>query len=575
MYLRRCTSTSVRSVDHPFPGSVTTPTHRSLSTSEIYKANVKINRLVRDGKIDAARKLFDEMPERDVVSWNTMIAAHYRRSDFDKSKRLFQLMPEKSIVSWNSMISASIQNGDIEEAFDYFRKMPKRNVASWNAMISGLVRYDRLDEAERLFREMPRRNVISYTALVDGLCRSGNIQRARCLFDKMQKNSVSWAVMISGYVQNDLFDEARNVFHQMPEKSVVAITAMMTGYCKDGRVDDARKLFEDMHGKDLVSWNAMMSGYANNGRGEEALRLYIKMLQLGMKQDHSTLLILLTACSVVSSIQSGRQIHAISVKNGFESDLSICNTCITMYSKCGSLIDSDLIFRRIQAPDLVSWNTIIAAFGQHGLYEKARTMFHNLIANGFRPDNVTFLNILSACGHAGKVNDSILWFNIMVFEYQISPKTEHFSCLVDIAGRAGQLDRACEVINKMPFEADSAVWSALLGACQACLNIELAELVAKRLVEINPQDSGAYVMLSNIYAATRNWRDVMRVRSLMKKHGVQKQPGYSWTEVADTVHVFLGGDTSHPDIKRIHSELGILHLHMIWGNVEFTEYITC
>ncbi|XP_078444892.1 pentatricopeptide repeat-containing protein At4g21300-like isoform X2 [Wolffia australiana] len=545
---------------------------RSKSSSKIYESNLNINKLVRDGDMDGACKLFEEMPMRDAVSWNTMIAAYCGRRDFNKSKSLFQQMPEKTIISWNSMISASFQSGDVDQAFQYFRQMPRRNTSSWNGMISGLVKCDRIDEAERLFLEMPLRNVISYTSLIDGFCRCGNIRRARHLFDKMKRrNSVSWAVMINGYVQNGLIEEAGSLSCQMPGENVVAATAMVAGYCREGRLEDAREIFMAMHGKDVVSWNAMMSGYVNNERGQEALRLYVQMLQLGIRQDCSTLLILLMACSIISSISSGRQIHATGIKTGLNSDISVSNTCITMYSKCGSIGDSNLIFKTIQTPDLVSWNNIISAFGQHGLYEEACTMLHKLTASGFIPDNVTFLSILSACGRAGKVNDSIIWFKKMVCDYGMSPRSEHFSCLVDSLSRAGLLTRACEVIKRMPFEADGSVWSALLGACQGYLNIDLAEAVAKRLAELKPLDSGTYVMLSNIYAAVGEWAEVMKVRRLMKKQGVQKQPGHSWIELGGSVHVFLGGDTSHPDTNRIHSDLEVLHLQMTLENVEYID----
>ena len=532
--------------------------------------------LLQDGQVQVARKMFDEMPERDIVSWNTMISAYCRRRDFEMSTSLFQSMPQKSTVSWNSMISLSFQSGDVEQAFHYFRAMPRRNVASWNVMISGLIKYDRVEEAQKMFTEMPTRNVISYTAIIDGLTKIGKIRHARRLFDEMPiRNSISWTVMINGYAQNGLLDEARILFAQMPAESVVAITAIVSGYCNEGRVEDARELFDAMHVKDIVSWNAMMSGYVHNDRGEEALKLFVQMMRLGTKQDHSTLLNLLVACSVLSSIKSGRQVHAITVKTGFDFDLSVCNTCITMYSKCGSVVDSEMAFEGMKSPNLVSMNNIIAAFGQHGLYDKACAMFQKLIVNGLTPDHVTFLSILSACGHSGKVNESIRWFEMMMVDYQILPRREHFSCLVDILSRAGQLNQACEVIKRMPLEADGSVWSALLGASRAYSNIEIAELAAKKLVELRPQDSGAYIMLSNIYAAAGNWREVMKVRSLMKNQGAQKQPGYSWIEIGDSVHAFLGNDSSHIDSKRVRSYLDVLQQHMTTENLGFADFIRC
>ncbi|XP_058096916.1 pentatricopeptide repeat-containing protein At4g02750-like [Magnolia sinica] len=539
------------------------PPLRTISTHQIFSCNVKIGALVRAGKIEAARRLFDEMPERDVVSWNAIIAAYWQNGNFEEAKRMFDLMPARNVISWNSMVAGCIENESIDKACEYFREMPDRNVASWNAMISGFIRYNRIEEAARLFEEMPQQNVISYTAMVDGYAQKGEIERARALFDRIpRKNAVSWTVMISGYVENGMFDEARRLFDQMPKKNVVTLTAMITGYCKEGKMENARNLFEEIRHRDLVSWNAIIAGYAHNGHGEDALKLHSQMLKTGTKPDHSTLIVVLTACSLLVSLRHGRQTHTIVVKCGFESNISVCNTLITMYSKSGSIDESYLAFRQIFSPDVVSWNTIIAGYAQHGHYEKALCLFDEMCTNGFKPDGITFLNVLSACGHVGKVKESMDWFDSMVNGYRIEPRAEHYSCLVDILSRAGQLEKAYEVIKEMPFEADGSVWGALLGACRVHLNVELGELAATKLVSLEPQNSAAYVMLSNIYAAAGMWKKVTRVRGLMKEQGVKKQPGYSWMEIEEKVHLFLGGDISHPEIDKIHSELDRIGLQM-------------
>ncbi|KAH7861979.1 hypothetical protein Vadar_033294 [Vaccinium darrowii] len=476
---------------------------------------------------------------------------------------LFDLMPERNVVSWNSMIAGCVENERVDEAFECFRSMPGRNTASWNAMISGFVRYGRMEEAGSLFDEMPRRNVISYCAMIDGYARNGEIEKARALFDCMpSRNDVSWTVMISGYVANGRFEEARELFERMPDKDVIATTAMIMGYCKEGKMENARILFEDIQFKDCVSFNAMITGYAQNGNGEAALKLHAEMLRRGMKPDHSTLVSVLTACSTLPSLKEGRRTHVIILKRGFDSHLSICNALITMYSKCGGIIGSESAFLHLNNPDLVSWNTIIAAFAQHGLYEKAVSFFSEMRMSGCEPDGVTFLSLLSACGHSGMVNESLHWFDSMVKNYNLIPRLEHYSCLVDILGRAGQLEKAYSMIKEMPFEPDSGIWGALLSGCCAYSNAELGQLAAEKYFELDPQNSGAYVVLSNIYAAAGMWKEVKRVRGLMKEQGVKKKPAYSWMEIGSKVHFFVGGDVSHPNIEEIYSQLKNMGLQM-------------
>ncbi|KAI5335867.1 hypothetical protein L3X38_026001 [Prunus dulcis] len=206
---------------------------------------------------------------------------------------------------------------------------------------------------------------------------------------------------------------------------------------------------------------------------------------------------------------------------------------ITMYSKCGAILDSELAFKQIESPDLVSWNTIVAAFTQHGLYERALAFFNQMGLLGFQPDGITFLSMLSACAHAGKVNESIDLFEAMVSNYGIAPRSGHYACLVDILSRA-----------------------------VFYVNVQIGELAAKKILDLNPHSSGPYVSLSNIYATAGKWRDVARLRTLMKEHGVKKQHAHSWTEIGNKVHIFLGGDISHPDIDKIHLMLKRISLHM-------------
>ncbi|KAL7600051.1 hypothetical protein Lser_V15G22428 [Lactuca serriola] len=535
------------------------------SFRDVYSSNVRIGNLSRAGKMDLARKLFDEMPTRDVVSWNAVITGYWKNGFIGESKRMFDLMPLRNVVSWNSMIAGCVENGMIDIAFAYFSEMPERNTASWNAMISGFIRYKRVDEAVELFEQMPKRNVISYTAMIDGYAQKGEIKKARELFDSMTtRNEVSWSVMISAYVENEQFDEAREIFGRMPCKNVVAITAMITGYCKEGKMEDARVLFEEIECKDDVSFNAMITGYAHNGRGEEALKLLTRMIQTPLKPDQYTLVSILSACSSLASLTEGKQTHALVFKLKLSTHVSVGNTLITMYSKCGCLPDSESAFEHIKTPNIVSWNTIIAAFAQHGAYEKALGLFKKIELHGIEPDGITFLSLLSACGHAGKVKESLYWFKSMKSFYKVAPRSEHYACLIDILGRSGEVKKAYEIIQEMPFAPDSGVWGAILAGCSFSMNnnTELAELAFEKLMGFDPKNSGAYVMLSNIYASLGLWRQVTRVRSLMKENEVKKQTGFSWMEIGNTWHYFVGGDVSHFAITDIRMLVNQMYLQM-------------
>ncbi|PHU00021.1 hypothetical protein BC332_29808 [Capsicum chinense] len=482
----------------------------------IYASNLRINTLARGGKIQSARKVFDEMSQRDVVSWNSMITAYWQNGYLNESKKLFVSMPERTIVSWNSMIAGCVENDCIDDAYMYFSTMPERNISSWNAMVSGYVKHGMVEEAARLFNEMPKKNVISYTAMIDGYMEKGEIDKARSLFDRMpQKNEVSWTVMISGYVENECFDEAKDLFQNMPakNKNVVAMTAMVVGYCKEGRVEEGRILFDGILSKDSVAYNAMISGYAQNGRSEEALKLLVEMLRMSLRPDQTSCASILSACAALASPVAGRQTHAIVVKLGADSNVSACNALITMYSKCGSIFE---------------W----------------------------------------------LVSQSVSWFDSMMKNYKITPRPEHYACLIDILGRAGQLDKAYNIIQELPFEADLAAWGALLAGCRAHSNVELGKLAGEKVMELGGDSSGPYIMLSNIYAEAGMWGEVTRVRGLMKEHGIRKQPAYSWTEIENKVHYFLGGDISHPNIQEIRTALKQMNLQMKFHEkvLDFTEF---
>ncbi|KAB5547864.1 hypothetical protein DKX38_011270 [Salix brachista] len=348
---------------------------------------------------------------------------------------------------------------------------------------------------------------------------------------------------------------ARKLFDAMPEKSLVSLTAMITCYAKNGMIDEARVLFDGIEERDVICWNVMIDGYAQHGLPNEGLLLFRQMLNAKVRPNEVTVLAVLSACGQIGALETGRWVHSYIENNGIGITVSVGTSLIDMYSKCGSLEDARLIFERISNKDVVAWNSMVFGYAMHGFSQDALRLFKDMCMIGYHPTDITFIGVLNACGHAGLVSEGWKFFFSMKDEYGIEPKVEHYGCMVNLLGRAGQLEEAYELVKNMDIEQDPVLWGTLLGACRLHGNIALGERIAEYLVSQNLANSGTYVLLSNIYAAAGNWEGVARVRTLMKESGVEKEPGCSSVEVNNKVHEFLAGDLRHPKSKEIYEML--------------------
>lgn len=598
---------------------------RKYCTSIAISSNSQIARYARLGQIEKARRVFDQMPDKTIVSWNSIVAGYFQGNQPGEARKLFDRMLERNTVSWNGLISGYVKNGMIIEARKVFDSMPERNVVSWTSMVRGYVQEGMISEAESLFWQMPERNVVSWTVMLGGLIQEGRIDEARRLYDMMpekdvvtrtnmiggyfqvgrlaeareifdempRRNVVSWTTMVSGYVHNNQVDIARKLFEVMPEKNEVSWTAMLIGYTQCGRIEEASELFTAMPDKSVVACNAIILGYGQNGEVAkarevfdnmrerddrtwsamikvyerkgfelEALDLFTLMQRESVRPNFPSLISVLSVCGSLASLDYGRQIHAQLVRNQFDHDVYVASVLMTMYVKCGNLVKANQVFNRFAAKDIVMWNSMITGYAQHGLGEKALQVFQEMCSLGISPDEITFIGVLSACSYSGKVEKGLEIFETMKSKYQVEPRTEHYACMVDLLGRAGKVKDAMDIIKKMPVEADAIVWGALLGACRQHMKLDLAEVAAKKLIELEPNKAGPYVLLSNIYASQGRWHDVAELRKNMRTRSVSKSPGCSWIEVEKNVHMFTGGEsTGHPDhamIMRMLEKLGVL-----------------
>lgn len=328
---------------------------------------------------------------------------------------------------------------------------------------------------------------------------------------------------------------------------------MISGLSKLGLVDEARELFDRMPERNSISWNAMIAGYVQGARFKLAFELFDRMRTEGIELDKFVAASLLAACTRMGALEKGSWIHGYVERMGIELDSKLATTVIDMYCKCGCLEKAYKVFRGLPSKGLSSWNCMIGGLAMHGCGNGAIQLFKEMEKEEVTPDDITFLNLLSACAHAGMIWEGKHYFRYMVDKYGIEPKMEHFGCMVDLLGRAGFLEEAKKVIEEMPMDADAGVLGALLGACMIHGNVHVGEEIGPRVIELDPLNSGRYILLANLFARVGRWDDVAKMRMLMNDRGVHKEPGCSTIEMDGMVSEFISGGKSHPQASEIYA----------------------
>ncbi|CAK9179038.1 unnamed protein product [Ilex paraguariensis] len=547
--------------------------------------------------------------EMDSPVANTLIAMYAKCHCLFYARGLFDTTSQTDLVTWNGMIGGYVQNGFMFEALDLFSKMIsdglKPDTVTFASFLPSITELASIIEGKEIHGYIVRHgvhlDVFLKNALIDMYFKCRGVEMARNVFYHCTAvDVVICTAMISGYVLNGMNIDAIEMFkwlireHMKPNAVTLACTlpacaglvalklgkelhgyvlkaglegrcyvgsAITDMYAKCGRLDLAHQVFMRMSERDGVCWNSMITSSSQNGKPEEAIDLFCQMGNEGTKYDGVSISAALSACANLPALHLGKEIHSFMIKSALLSDLFAESALIDMYAKCGNLDLACRVFDMMEVKNEVSWNSVIAAYGNHGRLKDSLLLFHEMKEEGFEPDHVTFLAIISACGHSGQVEEGKYFFNCMT-DYGIVPRMEHYACMIDLFGRAGRLEEAFQIINSMPFNPDAGVWGTLLGACRVHGNVELAELASRHLFLLDPQNSGYYVLLANAQAEAGKWDRVLKVRSMMKEKGVQKIPGYSWIEVNNTTHMFVAADTSHPESGQIYQLLTNLLLEL-------------
>ncbi|KAK2979846.1 hypothetical protein RJ640_026560 [Escallonia rubra] len=438
-----------------------------------------------------------------------------------------------NVMVGTSLIGMYAKTGDICFARKVFDEMPDRNLITWNAMIGGYMGVGDTKTGSFLFDRMPDKTVVTWIEMIDGHAKSGDTATARQFFDRVPaeiESVATWTAMVDGYVRNGEMDAARELFEAMPRRNFFVWSCMTSGYFKEGNVKEAEAIFDRIPVRNLVNWNSLISGYAQNGCCEEALDAFRKMQAEGLDPDGVSFASALSACAQLGCLDAGQKIHELLIRKGVEVNRFILNGLVDMYVKCGDLANARLIFEGILERNSSCWNSMILGLAIHGECEAAIELFGRMENSSEKPDETTFMCVLSACAHGGFVNEGLEIFSKMD-KYGLTASIKHFGCLIDLLGRAGRLKEAYDVITKMPMKPNDTIWGALLGACRIHFDTDLADLV---LGELNKPDSDAssvdkshYVSLSNIYAASEKWEKARKMRVVLWNKGFEKTPGHS------------------------------------------------
>ncbi|CAI0541559.1 unnamed protein product [Linum tenue] len=480
------------------------------------------------------------LPPPDVKPPHQIQTRTPSKSNLSIKQQTYHQQPVDPTVSWTSSISRLCRSGRLAQAATLFTQMrlsavepnhvtfitllsacadfPKAEGRSFGPMVHAYVRKLGLD----------RHHVMVGTALVKMYGKCGEVERARVCFDELEvRNSVSWNTLIDGYMRNDEMDVAVQLFDEMPQR-------------------------------DAVSWTLLIDGFVKKGYFEQALESFREMQVSKAEPDYVTIISVLAAIANCGALGLGLWIHRYVLKQEFRDNIRISNSLIDMYARCGCVELARQVFDKMLNRTLVSWNSLLVGLAANGFAEESLQYFELMQKQGFEPDGVSFTGALTACSHAGFIEEGQKYFNLMTKKLRISPRIEHYGCMVDLHSRAGNLEAAIKVIETMPMKPNEVILGSLLTACRTHEDTAVAEKVTSCVVDLQPDVDSNYVILANLYAGAGKWEGASKVRRKMKALGIRKTPGFSSIEVGPSIHEFVAGDKSHADAEHIYGILQLL-----------------
>ncbi|XP_062109236.1 pentatricopeptide repeat-containing protein At4g14050, mitochondrial [Humulus lupulus] len=479
------------------------------------------------------KKLHAQLIKSGIDSWeplpNTLLDVYGKCTLVKDALQVFDQMPQRDHVSWASVLTAHNQ-----------ANLPIRTISMFITMSA----VDGLQPDHFVFA-----SIVKACACLNDV-RLGKQVHGRFMLSAYCRDDVVKSSLVDMYAKCGLVGDAYAVFCSISLKNSASWTAMISGYARSGQKEDAVRLFERMPFRNLFTWTALISGLVQSGNGTDAFHFFIDMRRERIDiVDPLVLSSIVGACANLAVLELGKQVHGLVISLGYDSCLYISNALVDMYAKCSDILNANEIFGSMQQRDVVSWTSIIVGAAQHGRAKEALALYDKMLVAGVKPNEVTFVGLLYACSHVGLVNRGRALFKSMIKDYGITPSLQHYTCFVDLLSRSGHLDEAENVINLIPFELDEAIWAALLTSCKNRGNTQTGIRIANHLLSTKLEDPSTYIMLSNVYAGANMWENVSKVRKLMASLEVKKKPGYSSIEFGKERQVFYAGETYHHPMR--------------------------
>ncbi|MCD7473083.1 hypothetical protein HAX54_014670 [Datura stramonium] len=584
---------------------------RAELLSEVTVTNALLSCYLRVGNFEGAETLFRNMKSKDLVSWNSIISGYAANGEWLKTLEFFReftkeemsgpdsvtlmsILPacpqlnnvligkqihgyvvrhgflHQDISVINALISFYAKCGHIKEACHIFLLTFNRDLISWNTLLDALAENQLHDEfinlLKGMFREGMEADSITLLAVVRYFANISRMDKVKEAHGFSVRSGILLSyteptlanALLDAYAKCCNLNYANRIFENLSgSKNVITCNSMISGFLNYGLHEDAHGIFKRMTQRDLTTWNLMVRAYAENDCPDQAVSLFTELQHHKMRPDAMSILSLLPVCAQMASSNLLKQCHAYVIR-AFLDDVYLIGALIDVYSKCASLGYAYKLFQSSPVKDLVMFTAMVGGYAMHGMGEEALGIYYHMLELDFKPDHVIITTVLSACSHAGLVDEGLKIFDSMEKTQQIKPSMEHYACMVDLLARGGRIKDAFSFVMRMPFQANADIWGTLLGACKIHQEVDMGCAVADRLFQVNANDIGNYIVMSNLYAANARWDGVLEIRRSMKMRDLKKPVGCSWIEVERKKSVFAAGDYSHPQRRLIYETLRVL-----------------